>query len=302
MPQAETAQRPPLTNVRAMVARGLCEDAMMQLSTAVQQYPEWAEPWALVAQIMSMKCRYDEALAATEQALALEPDHVWAAELHTAVLMQMGRHEEALIAAERLVDASPDRPESLAFLSFAQAFTGRDMQALGSAHKAQKLAPARGLGHQALCVVHLASRRWERAERHAKLALAFEGPVASVFHDLGMAQFEQGRFGEAKQSMTRAAELDPRFGGALEKLQRRKPSGVSPFPVFIAMAAGVAGVLAGGILWLFVAVAVFGVVSLAVAARRTGNSMTLHPDGLRVSLGVILLADVVAAGNSLGLF
>lgn len=294
--------KPPLSHVRVLISQGKLEEALIELSSAVRRFPEWAEPWALVAQVLSLKCRYPDALTAAEEALQRDSGHLWAQELRTGLLLQLQQPEEARIAATRLVAMSPNRAESHAFLAFAEAFRGNDRQALHAARKARSLAPNEASGHRALCVVHLAFRRWQKAEHHAKASIAIDPNAASVFHDLGVAQFEQGRFEQACRSMERAVELDSRYVSALENLSRRVPHGVAPLPVLIAMAAGIAAIPLGRMPLAFVAVVTIGVTSLLLAARRTGQSKTLHPDFLRPALFAVLGVDVFVVLQYLGVF
>lgn len=277
------------------IGSGRSEAALVALAPMARTNPQLAEPWLMAAQALSRRAHFLEALTAVDEAVRIEPDNVPAHELRTALLLQLGRRIEALAAAERLTAIAPDRAEAHAFLAFGHAFAGSRAQALEAAAKALHLAPARAIGHQAACVVHLTFAHWQKAEYHATKALALEGPNASLYHDLAVAQFEQGMIDESDVSIRRAAALDPRFASAGERLRARHVKGVHPLPTIVTFALGIAIVPFGSVAILFPAVVAIAVASFMVAAMRTGKRKTLDAAPLKLGLVVVLLADLQVA-------
>lgn len=306
MPQTESftaASMPSLNHARVMISQGRCEEALFHLSETVRQFPDWAEPWTLVARALLLRRHFEEALVAAQTAVELEPGHVWAHELTTGLLLQLDRRDDALVSARRLVTVSPHRAESHAFLAFAAAFSSLEAEALAAARHCRRLAPQRGFGHQAMCVVHLAFGRWGRAEHHARSALALEGPNASLFHDLAVALFEQGRFDEARIAMAEAVTIDRRYTPAAERLEKLEPRGMPPLLAVITLLAGIAAIPLGNLPVAYVAVVIIGVLALTMLAARTHRKRLLfHPDRMRVAFGVVLLFDLASIARQMGVF
>src|SRR5438309_182052 len=99
--------------------------------------------------------------------------------------------------------------------------------------------PSPGLSWAKSCRLSLVSaKRWDLAERQALAALKMEGPSASLFHDLGLALDNQGRFDSARAAYSMAAQLDPRFVPALRTFNRRRLIPTAGIPAGIATAAG----------------------------------------------------------------
>ena len=302
MSQVQYIEQPVLLRARQYIATRHYPEALAELSATAQQYPKWADPWALAAQAFSLSGRFTDALTATGEALERDPDHVYAHQLRAGLLLQIGDHSEARTSAQRLVDLRPERPESHAFLSFAHAFLGKDDEASVSARRSHRLAPYRGCGHQALCVVHLTFRRWHKAEEHALSALQLDGPVASVYHDLGVALWEQRRLGPSYDAFARAAELDPRFAGALARFEHRHKPALSWFAPAVALAAGVALFLMVHAPQIFITVAVVGILAMLGAARMGGGRAAYWTDAIRPALSVVLLLDSALIAQQAGMF
>lgn len=218
----QLVSQPPLVHTRRLVGSGRCKEALAAISREIDAFPDWAEPWVVMAQAFSQMSHFGEALNAVEEALLRDPWNIHAQEMKAALLLQLDHKERALEAAQRLVALERNRPESHMFLSFAYSFMGMEIQALEEARECKLTAPRRGLGHQALCVVHLAGKRWERAEYHALEALLLEGPIASIYHDLGVALEQQHKIDAARQAFTMASQLDPRFTDSLRSFNRRR--------------------------------------------------------------------------------
>jgi tetratricopeptide (TPR) repeat protein len=233
----DLVRQQPLIHTRRLVNDGRCPEALAVISREIDAFPDWAEPWAVMAQAFSHMSRFSEALNAVDEALLRDPWHIQAQQLKAALLLQLGFKEQALEAAQRLVGLERSRPESHLFLSFAYAFMGMEIQAVEEARECRLAAPRRGLSNQALCVVHIAAKRWAQAEHHALQALQMEGPIASIYHDLGVALEQQGKSDAARNAFTIAAGLDPRFSVSLRSFNRRRLIPTRGIPALVVVAA-----------------------------------------------------------------
>ncbi len=88
------------------------EDAVAAFDRAVNLDPDHAEAWFLKGVALATLERHEEALSAAEQVVRLRPsDHdAW---LHKAVALdQLGRHQSALAALERVLELRPHHQEA----------------------------------------------------------------------------------------------------------------------------------------------------------------------------------------------
>ncbi len=290
----------PLFTERVLIAEDRHDEAISSLAGKIRQHPKWPEPWAVLGLAFSLAGRFDEALTAVEQALAMEPGHAFAQELKTGLLLHLGLNDSAVQSAERLAEMLPERAESHAFVAFAHAFAGNEDEAVEAASRSRSLAPNRAIGHQALCVTSLAFNRWSSAEQHALMALALDKPSASVFHDLGVALDAQGKHENAAQAFAAAAQLDARFADVSREAPtyHRGPS----------VAAALSATLVSGLALLTVArspiafmmVSIVGVVSLVVALRSAARHTPTWGEAVQPVLWGVLFAGVFFAARSMG--
>jgi hypothetical protein len=85
--------------------------------------------------------RYDEALAALDRALALQPDNADAHSNRGIVLSDIKRHDEAIASFDRALQLAPDHVEALSNKAAVLLALKRHDEALACCHRALALAP-----------------------------------------------------------------------------------------------------------------------------------------------------------------
>lgn len=102
--------QPFLHYVHAHVLRNMDrpDDAFRAVQEALRLDPADADYFALLSSIELGRNRWPAALDAAEQALALNAEHVGAANLRAMALVRLGRKEEAMLSVDYALDRAPD--------------------------------------------------------------------------------------------------------------------------------------------------------------------------------------------------
>ena len=146
----------------------------------------------------------DEAIAAYEQALRVEPGFVTAQRNLVAARMRRGQLPEAAGSTR-----TPDYGETRINLSAMLIGQGRFEDALEQAREAVKIDPksARAQHNLGVCLAHLS--RWEEALAAHRESLALDPTQSETHNDLGVALASLGRIPEALKHFEEAVRLKP---------------------------------------------------------------------------------------------
>lgn len=119
LPPAEEAvglapDRPYLHYVRAFVLHRMDrdDDAFVAVHEALRLDPQDPNIFALLAAIELARRKWPAALEAAEAALAIEPEHIEAANLRSMALVRLGRRAEAMQTVESALQRDPDNAVS----------------------------------------------------------------------------------------------------------------------------------------------------------------------------------------------
>ena len=98
------------TSMRTCCARRAAHDEALAAVTqeAIRLDPGDADHFSLLASIELGRGKWQPALEASEQALALNPEHVGAANLRAMALVRLGRKAEAMESVDYALDRAPD--------------------------------------------------------------------------------------------------------------------------------------------------------------------------------------------------
>ena len=181
----------------------------------------------VAADLLLQQERFAEALAGYREALERDPGHLPAQAGVGDVLFRLGRHEEALAALEQALALEPDPARTGPLrrrMGRAALELGRLEAAAAHFEGALQLDP-----HDAPALDHLALVRFRQQHYAAALEL-YRRLAALLPHDApthantGIALYHLGRVEEAARSLERALSLDPALDWArlpLEEIRRR---------------------------------------------------------------------------------
>lgn len=191
-----TEARTALAQAMALHEQGDLEAAERRYRAALAHGYRSVEVLPLLAGLLGRLSRPEDALAAWDALLAIEPDHAVALHEKGLTLHWLGRSDAAIAPLERACALDPDNPTALGNLAVVLADVGRNLEALRLFRRALALQPdnlhlqhqVRRLGAGAVPFWHIPmmndAPRNDAFEAAIKAAIAVAGPDARVL-DIG---------------------------------------------------------------------------------------------------------------------
>ena len=181
------------------------------------------------AQVLLMQERFAEAVATYREALTIDPDYAPAHAGIGEALFHLARYEEALEALAQAVALQPDAALTgarLRLMGLAEEELGRSEAAAGHFERALQLDPRDAEALDRLALVRYRQQRYAVAlELYRRLAeVTPEG--AQTHANMGAALYYLGRADEAVRSFEHALALDPALQAAraaLEEIRKTQP-------------------------------------------------------------------------------
>lgn len=186
--------------------------------------------WANKGAMLNPLGRADEALAACAEALRLNPYEVGAWSNQAGVLWQMGRLDEALSAVDHAIRLDAERAASWGNKSAFLDQRGRHEEAAVAAQRAIALDPMEVGGWNNLGYTFISLRRYGLALPAFERALELDPDKATAWHGEGLALNGLERFAEAVPAFKQATILEPAYlwawlHGGIALLEMRRHGG-----------------------------------------------------------------------------
>jgi Tfp pilus assembly protein PilF len=159
--------------------------------------------------VLSALGRHDEAVAAFDRALSLDPNHAAALNNRAADLTELERYDEALASCERALAIAPDFTDAHCNRGIVLLKLERAEEALASFHKAIAIDPADTRAHSNRGAALQALERFEEAVASCDRAIALRPNYAGAFHNRALALIELGRHDEALAAFRQVFAVDP---------------------------------------------------------------------------------------------
>ncbi|MGA9382948.1 MAG: tetratricopeptide repeat protein [Phormidium sp.] len=194
-------------------AQPLCEKALQEGDN------KWgregaAYGWAQLANSLTGLNRYEEALAASNRAIALNPNYADAWSNRATTLWYMGRNPEALAATERAIAINPD--SSVAWFNQGRIFTTLDNLESAVAAYQRGLRGDANVGNlptladlwvnQSAVLYRL--KRYPEAVVAAQQAVGIKPNSAEALYNLALAQMASKNYADAVTAYDRAIAID----------------------------------------------------------------------------------------------
>jgi tetratricopeptide (TPR) repeat protein len=188
-----------------------------QLAGSGQPLPEWpdrAEAFYKRAGTLRDERRFAEALAAFDNAIALNPDYAQAHNGRGIVLAYVNRPSEAVGSFDRAIALRPDYAEAHNNRALVLQDLGQFEEALTSLDRAIALQPDNARAHNNRGVVLHGLRRDEEALASHDKAIALKGDYAEAYYNRAVALQELDCLDGALASLDRAIALKADYAAA----------------------------------------------------------------------------------------
>jgi tetratricopeptide (TPR) repeat protein len=168
-----------------------------------------------LALILSAMKRWEEAIAAYQQLLGLQPKHAQGWNNLGILLTSLGRSEEAISAYRQALTLTPDAAEVINNLGNALHYQGRADEAIAMYQRVLTLNPKAGDVMTNMGVVQLKQGKVPEAIASFKRALKIQPTCYRTMTNLGVALFKLRRIGESSECFARALAINPNSHEAL---------------------------------------------------------------------------------------
>ena len=177
-------------------------------------WPDQAEAHYKRAGTLKDERRFDEALAAFDNAIALKADYAQAYNGRGIVLASVNRLAEAVGSFDRAIALNPDYAEAHNNRALVLQDLGRLEEALTSLDRAIALQPGNARAHNNRGVVLHGLKRDAGALASHDKAIALETDYAEAHYNRGIVLHELDRLDDALASFDRAVALKPAYAAA----------------------------------------------------------------------------------------
>jgi tetratricopeptide (TPR) repeat protein len=222
-----------------LVEVGRVDEAITFLGQALAADPHHVGALCELARAHSNKDRHLEALRAVDAALAVAPEHGYAAFLRAAVLVD-AKFPQALAAAEYAVRLRPEFWPAHGVLARALNLAGRRREALDVARHTVSLAPAEPGAHRVLADVAEDAGDKKLAEAEYREALRLDPSDSIARIGLAGLDIRRGRIRSGAGHLLDAAPLDSRAAELAGGLRHLVSAGLMICLIGVAVSAVVA--------------------------------------------------------------
>jgi tetratricopeptide (TPR) repeat protein len=165
--------------------------------------------YAYEAEDLYQQGKLDEAIAAYEQAIALDPDDVNSYVEMARLLALRNRPVEAVRVAQQAVDMSPENAQAWAVLGMAYDWNGDVSEAIDACKRAIDFDPTYARAYAYLAEAYTDAVRWFEARDAAELALQLDDHDEDVHRNYGYMLENQGDYAGAIAAYEKALEIHP---------------------------------------------------------------------------------------------
>ena len=190
------------------------EDALAAFDKALQVDPHNADAWISRSVELRMLNRDEDALAALDKAVELHPNNSHAWILRGMALARLYRDEEALTAYEKAVELDPKHAHAWVHRGIALGVLDRDEEALATFDKAIALDPNDSEGWRNRGIALSRLNRGDQALAAFDKAVDLDPTEANIWLSRGMALDRLDHDEEALAAFDKAVELDPKHAHA----------------------------------------------------------------------------------------
>ncbi len=200
-----------------LLEQGKPDAAVAQLQQVVKNEPKWVEACTGLANALMEKGQYEAAIERYVKISQMQPDAAAFSNLGNA-LVRIGRPEEALAACQKPLALDPKHAEAHNNLGNALLRLGKAAEAIASYQKAIAIRPEYAEVHYNLGVAYLKLGQLDAAIVSCQAALKIKPDYADAHYNLAILKVQQAQAGDAIAHYREAVFYNPEHVYALNNL------------------------------------------------------------------------------------
>jgi tetratricopeptide (TPR) repeat protein len=190
---------------------GKLDEAIAAYQQAITLDPKDAYPHNGLGIVYRALGRYDEAIAAYQQAITLDPKDAYPHNGLGIVYRALGRYDEAIAAYQQAITLDPKDAYPHNGLGIVYSDQGRYDEAIAAYQQAITLDPKDAYPHNGLGIVYSDQGRYDEAIAAYQQAITLDPKYAYPHNGLGIVYRALGRYDEAIAAYQQAITLDPKY-------------------------------------------------------------------------------------------
>jgi tetratricopeptide (TPR) repeat protein len=194
-----------------LMAQNRLDEAVAAFQAALRLQPQLAEAHCNLGDALQNQGRYHEAENCYRKAIGLRPDLIGAHINLGLALFAQKKLDETVACCQKLLHAHPGLAEVHYNLGNAYTELFRFNEAIASYREAIRLKPDFAMAHNNLALALYRSGHYTAAIAHHREALRLAPAVAGLHNNYAMTLNALGRFEEAEREYREALRLDPQF-------------------------------------------------------------------------------------------
>ena len=185
------------------------DEALEAYDDALALQPRYAWAWARKGRTLRLLNRHPEALAAYERALELDPRYAWAWRGKGMILERLDRWEEALVCYQKAAQINPKDAWHWCNQAEVLQHLGRDEEAIPLLYKALATDPSHATSWARLGQVYRQMKMYEESVAAYEQAVRLDAGYGWAHNGYGLALKMVGRTKEALLAFKKAARYQP---------------------------------------------------------------------------------------------
>jgi len=189
--------------------QGQFDEAIAAFEEAIRLDPDYALAHYNLGRAYYLQGQMEQAAAAFEEAIQIDPEMAEAYTNLGAVYSVQGKTEEAIAACETAIQRDPNDDMAHYNLALAYADQGQLDEAITAYKEALRINPENVDAHYNLGHAYYRQGKLDEAVVAWKKTAELEPDDSMTYNNIGRVYYDQGRFDEAATFLNRAIELDP---------------------------------------------------------------------------------------------
>jgi len=206
------------------LGKKMYDEAIAAYQKAIELNPQYTNAYRYLGVAYRKKGMNDEAISAYKKAIELNPQYTEAHNELGIAYYNKKMYDEAISAYKKATETNPQYVSAYSNLGLAYRKKGMNDEAIGAYKKAIEINPKYTLAHNGLGLAYYDKRMYDEAIAAYKKAIETNANYSAAYNNLAKAYYEEGEYELAIEHRDRAVELgykvDPEFSQRLDNAQK----------------------------------------------------------------------------------